>query len=193
MSWRRPLAEGIRLPCQLCSASAHSSARGRPAWTQPGSRSDQPPGPPLCQSSWTGTAVTFTISSSTLRRRELPHGLPDHSMSGLAESISCRTRLTPALHATEVSGSKSTGMTSSRLRRVVRCEAPGVVHSAGAGKLPDDATADARAGQRDDASGQAFTTAVARRGLSRYRPDPGPSRGGGCSSKSRLVHVRYLR
>jgi hypothetical protein len=40
---------------------------------------------------------------------------------------------------------------------------------------------------------KAFTTAVARRALSRCRPDPGPSRGGHRSSKSRLVHVRYLR
>src|SRR5215472_13719187 len=40
---------------------------------------------------------------------------------------------------------------------------------------------------------KAFTTAVARRALSRCRPDPGPSRGGHRSSKSRWVHVRYLR
>ena len=40
---------------------------------------------------------------------------------------------------------------------------------------------------------KAFTTAVARRALSRCRPDPAPSHGGHRSGKSRLVHVRYLR
>src|ERR1700733_8596681 len=49
-----------------------------------------------------------------------------------------------------------------------------------------------RAGCGRTCAHKAFTTAVARRALSRCRPDPGPSRGGHRASKSRLVHVRYL-